>query len=879
MKLSIQLLVLCIVINGHAIHAEDGIIRSYDSPPDSVIVVPGQQYQAGWFHRALFGSHWRDLWTMPIKVPVLDLATYAGGLIPVRKGGGMQTKSLRFRGADGREYKFRSINKDPSKVLPSILQRTLIADVLQDQISSANPLSALVVVPPLRAVGVLQAEPTVYLLPDTDAMGEFREEFGGILGMLEIHPDDYEEEDISFAGAENIVSTYKMFAKVDKNARHQPDAIEYLKARYMDLFLGDWDRHYDQWRWAAFKKNDTTYWRPIPRDRDQAFARFNGLFPALATLIVPQLNHFSDDYTSIDDLSWSGHFLDRRILPRLEWAQWDSLQQWVEAKLTDDVLLEGVQQLPEQHYNAEGESLFKDLKERRNDFAELTRDYYELLAEEVDIHATTDPDIVDVQRIDDELVEVSLYSREGKHDVMPANPYYSRKFHRDETDDIRIYLHDDDDQAIVRGDVSSSINIRIIGGKGSDTFVDSSYVHGYAFGLIPFVPSSEKLTNFYDSGKKSKFQKGASTSVVKVKFPIPKTDVEKYEPHRDWGNLHFHIPSMSYSSDLGLSVLYNHIQEGYSFRARPHQYYFNLGGDYAFFESKFRIDFHGRFLELIPGLHTDIRVILSSMEIVHYYGAGNESTFDQNLEEEDYYDISQTQYGFAGRFDLPLSEELLVGVGAGFRRVGSDEDDHRFVFVERPHGLDDYEILSVNTAVIYDSRDNSTHPVSGAFIDLQAQAFPKLFNVDEPFAKIKADLRGYITADIGKPVTLAMRALGQKVIFDTQYPFFESSYLGGKKTIRGFDVQRFAGDGALLGAAELRVELGIVKVVVPVIVGVSGFVESGQVQQRGVKSDLWHTGVGGGLWFSFVERMATLSVSIAQSKEDTGFYMSFGFPW
>src|SRR5438552_19078005 len=83
----------------------------------TVIVIPGKQYEAGVIHEFLFGSHWRDVWTTPIKVNVLDLNTYAGGLTPTKRGGGLQTKSLHFKGADGKKYKFMSVDKDPSKVL------------------------------------------------------------------------------------------------------------------------------------------------------------------------------------------------------------------------------------------------------------------------------------------------------------------------------------------------------------------------------------------------------------------------------------------------------------------------------------------------------------------------------------------------------------------------------------------------------------------------------------------------------------------------------------------------------------------------------------------------------------------------------------------
>jgi hypothetical protein len=91
-------------------------------PGGTVALAPGPQYEAGWIHRLFFGSHYRDLWTTPIEAPVLDLDTYAGGLRATRKGGGQQTKSLRLRGADGKEYQIRSIDKDPVQALPPALR-------------------------------------------------------------------------------------------------------------------------------------------------------------------------------------------------------------------------------------------------------------------------------------------------------------------------------------------------------------------------------------------------------------------------------------------------------------------------------------------------------------------------------------------------------------------------------------------------------------------------------------------------------------------------------------------------------------------------------------------------------------------------------------
>ena len=82
---------------------------------------------------------------------------------PLRTGGGRQTRSLRFLGADHREYSFRSVDKDPSPVLDSLLRETFIDDLVQDVISAAHALWALVAAPLLGVAGILHVDPRLRL--------------------------------------------------------------------------------------------------------------------------------------------------------------------------------------------------------------------------------------------------------------------------------------------------------------------------------------------------------------------------------------------------------------------------------------------------------------------------------------------------------------------------------------------------------------------------------------------------------------------------------------------------------------------------------------------------------------------------------------------
>src|SRR5438445_169326 len=156
-------------------------------PPTRQTVVAGAHYRAGWLHRLFLGAHYRDLWGTPVEVEVLDLSRFAGGLTPTGCGGRRQTKVLRLLGKDGRQYVFRSIDKDPTLALPPELRATFARDVVQDQISSAHPGGPLVVAPLLDATGVLHAEPRIMLLPADDPRlrGYDCVRPGFLLGMIE----------------------------------------------------------------------------------------------------------------------------------------------------------------------------------------------------------------------------------------------------------------------------------------------------------------------------------------------------------------------------------------------------------------------------------------------------------------------------------------------------------------------------------------------------------------------------------------------------------------------------------------------------------------------------------------------------------------------
>src|SRR5215813_12243911 len=122
---------------------------------DSVTLVAGKQFGASRFKQFWWGKHWRDEWMQPVSFLVFDLDTIAGGLTPLKKGGGHETKSLRLMGANGKEYVLRTMDKSLDALIPDEFKGSFLNDAVNDQISTAHPYGPIVVAALANSIGIL----------------------------------------------------------------------------------------------------------------------------------------------------------------------------------------------------------------------------------------------------------------------------------------------------------------------------------------------------------------------------------------------------------------------------------------------------------------------------------------------------------------------------------------------------------------------------------------------------------------------------------------------------------------------------------------------------------------------------------------------------
>ena len=459
--------------------------RAAAARAESVSAVASTKYGAGGFHRWFAGDGYRDLWATSVRVPVLDLHTFSGGVHPTKEGGGAQTKNLHLETSTGEEFEFRLVDKGATGAPPE-LTSTPVNWPFQDGVSAMNPGAAELTAPILTATGVLHPTAVLIWMPDDPALGKFRPDFANKLGMIEEFPnvpkgprevadaleraaasevavkgeksDKIEKagkkegekkpkeaggklvtdppgaaadtvERLGFAGASKIIDTPELLTMLNTDSKERADVRAFLMARLSDFLINDNDRGtVDQWKWARFPSGPKNEWEPIARDRDHAFVSYSGFETDVGRVVRASLVHF-DGKISVVGLT-QPNYMDERLFAGLEKPVWDSVARELKARVTDSVIVAATRNLPPE-YRSIAPRTIEALKERRDAMPAAADEYYGRLAARVEVHGTDAPDFATIRRTADGPVNVRLESG--------GRQYFSRTFYPAETHEILVY--------------------------------------------------------------------------------------------------------------------------------------------------------------------------------------------------------------------------------------------------------------------------------------------------------------------------------------------------------------------------------------------------------------------------------------------------------
>ena len=815
---------------------------------DSVVVAAGPRYEAGAAWRALFGAGYRDLWTAPVSVPVLDLDTFAGGLTPVRTGGNVQTVALRFRGADGREYNFRSVDKELTPALPPYARETLVDRVRQDQTSAQHPVAPVVSTVLLDAAGILNPGPRLVVLPHDPALGEFRDRYAGMLGTIEVHADENRDDpSLGFAGAVRVAGTDRLLEHLaEDGVANRVDSRAYLAARLMDVLLGDWDRHEGQWRWAREDRGDLHWWTPVPEDRDYAFVDHDGVLSAvLRAAALPRLVRFRETYPDLLAMMSNSLELNRRLLAELPRAAWDSAAVRLQSRLTDRVIARAVGSMPPAYREARGGELARILRARRDGLPAMAERYYRLMAEAPEVHGSALDERVEVRRDPDGTVRVRLFARDGGDAV--GAPHFDRTFHPEETGEVRVVLKAGDDLAEVHG-AGGPVRVRIVGGPGDDRLVDRS----------------RGPTVFHDADGENEFERGAQTRVDRRPATPPAEGGLLPVQRRDWGNtFRLFAPGAAWDPHAGPVIGGGPVWTRYGFRHHPFRSRHSVRILYAPAEGdRAAVEYEATHRRTSSPIRIDVLARASSIAATRFHGFGN-TTPDLPAERA---------VAWGRELDLHLAWVFPFAREVTFRAGPLV----RYADREPPRGSPAAEVAETGSwragaaaSIEVDTRDDAVFPRRGFRVTAASEGALALDGGD---AVGRVAGRGSLFLSLGSPV-LVLRAGGERALGD--FPFHQAAYVGGSRTVRGYEHQRFAGDAALHGTAEARIPVLPANVILRGRLGVSAFADAGRVYHRGESAGSWHVGTGAGIWFA--TPLAAVSLHYVRG-DGRSVYLQVGMP-
>jgi hypothetical protein len=815
----------------------------------STVIAAGPAYGAGAIKGFLFGRDYRAMWTAPVRVPYLDLATMAGGLTPTTAGGGVQTKSLRFTGADGYDYGFRSVDKSLGN-MPAALVGTFVEGLALDQTSAQHPAAPGIVTPLAEAAGLLHTDPILVVLPDDPRLGPHRERFKHTLGYFERRAT-IPEGAPPFAGAREIIGSDELLRRIRAAPDDRVDVRTFLKARLFDLLIGDRDRHRGQWTWARLDEVVPRRWVPIPEDRDQAFVRFDGFVLWGARRVTGQLVHFEAGellnfeaaYGRIVGATWSGRELDRLLLVGLERPIWDSIVADLQARITDAAIDTAAARMPEPYRALDGGLLAQRLRSRRDRLPAFAERFYRLLAQEVEVHGTDRADLVVVDRGSDDTVHVRVTQRER-----PDAPFWERRFAGAETDELRVFLHGGADSVILRGP-GSSVAVHIVG-AGNDVVVDSSGV-----GRV----------RLYSPAATDRAVGPRSVAVDRRPYRPPHGD--DVAPPRDWGHQWDPSLTLGFAPDLGLVVVGGPRYTSYGFWKYPFAHAVQLRVGFATTPKVPTADLRISAYRRNSRVRGDLSLRASGLAMVRFHGLGNDLAL---TESDDYYRVNQRQFELSASLSLPLGEHGAVRFGPTGSYHRTVEQEGRIIEATRPVGSGRFGQIGVAAAA----------EVGGPVLafDAGVRAFPPAWDVDSGFVSARAQATAHLAGRrLPLHPVLALRAGGKSVW--GPYPFHEAAYLGDAETVRLGRQNRFGGDAAVWGNAELRLRIGAHRLLLPGELGVMALADGGRVFLEGESSDTWHTAWGGGVWLSVLDPNNVLTLQIVRTAERTAAYFRFGFPF
>ena len=821
------------------------------------------------FYKFLWGNHYRDVYSQNIKAPTVLLDTLFGGLKPLKAGGGHQSKSLRLEDSTGKEFVMRGLKKSATRFIQALafkdqsieneFNNTYTEDFLLDFYTSSHPYTPFAVGNLAEAVGVSHTNPILFYVPKQKTLMDFNAEYGDELYMIEERPMEEFKGYESFGSPENIVSTDDVLANLIKDEKYEIDEASYIRARLFDMLIGDWDRHSDQWRWGEFRKNEKVIYKPIPRDRDQAFPKYGGVALTIV-LTAPELRHMQEFASDIRNVKWFNmepYPMDLKFLKTADAKVWKEQADFIKLNLTDAVIDTAFDILPEEVQDATIEEIKNTLRLRKEKLNDFAQDYFKVLQRTAVLVGTNKKDKFIITRLPKGKTEVQVFRLKKDGEEFQ----YTRLFDKNETKQIWIYGLEDDDVFVVKGKESGVIRLKISGGANNDLYE---------------IEDGKRVTLFDYKTKNNVFKIDNKTR----KILSDSYELNKYDYKKPKYNAFAGYPDVGYNPDDGVKVGVSLTYKVNSFIRNPFSQKHNLKANYYFATEGYEFKYNGVFPNSINNWRLEMDAIVTTPNFsANFFGYGNDT---QNLDDDlgmNYNRIKMQTLGFAPSIHWQGDFGAHFFAKLNFRSVEVDRTANRFIvdnFAIDEDVFKTQNFLAAQVRYGFENYDNASIPTMGMkfYVEGGYEINLNESNKTVPYAETALGFSHKITKDDQLVFGTMAKA---KMLFSNDYLFYQMAELGGDADLRAFRFQRFSGKQSFFITSDLRYKIGKFKnSLIPAQYGVFAGYDSGRVWLADTNSNKWHNSFGGGIWLNGV-KVVTGKVSYFHGEDGGRFSVGLGF--
>jgi hypothetical protein len=822
---------------------------------DTVVISASDQYRNfSGFKQAVLGNNYRKEWSQPVLFKEFNIKKEQGGFKILSMGGGKQTKSLKLQDVNGKEWSLRTVDKDPEKVVPPNLRGTIAHRIVQDMISAGHPYAPLVVPTLAKSVGILAAQPKFFFVPDDPAFGIYRKMFANTVVMLEDRDPVPDGTDTK--------STAKILNKMYEDNDHHVDQEAVLKARLLDMLIGDWDRHADQWKWGTADTGKGKLYYPVPRDRDQAFFNSDGLLLGLLSRRqIPFLQGFKTNIPNINWLNFAARDFDRTFINSLDITSWEATADTFQRQITDDVIIKAVKLLPPEIFAIDSAMLVSKLISRRNLLKKEAITYYKFLSKSVTVSGSNKKEYFHLENDKGEL-KLSVYKKNEESDS--AALMFRRTFHDNETQELVLYGLNGDDEFKLDDDVSSKIKLRIIGGKGADSF----------------NLGGKMVNKVYDlSTEKNVFLNTNHTR----KFLSPEPSILNYKNAGfEYNRFFFPIVNVGFNVEDKLLLGLGFSKRTYGFRKVPFATDQKLTTLFAVNKAAYQVKYKGIFNQVLFDNDIVVNAAYVSPTLNNFFGFGNSTAFDKAKGAE-YYRVRYNYIDADIQVRKRVKDYFEISAGPNYYHYSSKFKNNKDRILQFPGstGTDSASLYSnknyfgIKGKMDINYLNNEVFPSRGITWYTEFTSLKGLDKNSGDLTKLTSDMTIYASISDASRVTGVIRAGGGH-IFSSHPEYFQALTLGVNNYVRGFRKNRFAGTSMAYGSAELRVKFAKSRsYLLPGDIGLIGFYDIGRVWQRDESSKKWHDTYGGGLYF-VPYNVIMLSATLGVSEEDQLFNFTLG---